>query len=416
MTLTDAAKTIAAAAVKGALPYENTLSCLKTLQDMQNPTVLAVGKAAVPMAKAAAFVFGDRIKNGLLLTKYGHAYPSDGSAPDLPPGFRVLEAGHPVSDDNSVLAANEALSLCRQLKEDDTLLFLLSGGGSALMEASRVPALLQRSITEKLLKRGADVSELNAVRRGLSRVKGGRLAAAAYPARVVTLALSDVLGNDPAVIASGPTVPAKPDRRALDRIVARYLFDVPGEILSLLYDAEELEINDGGYHIVGDVGTLVAAAKKEAEALGFTPHIVTTNLVGEARDEAVRILDAIPNEPGRHAYLYAGETTVTVTGTGKGGRNQEMALAAAIHMKHTKNTVFLSVGSDGTDGPTDAAGGVATGETYDKIKAAGVDPEAYLRNNDAYNALLSAGALLFTGPTGTNVNDLTMVLTEQNQI
>ena len=405
MSLNEDAKRIAAAAVRGALPYENTLKKLRELALPGAPAVIAVGKAAVPMARAAADCFGSRISAGLLITKYEHL----GDFCD--PAFECMEAAHPVSDENSVLAAEKALALAAGLTAADTLLVLLSGGGSALMEKSAVPAETQRDVTKKLLSRGADIREINAIRKRLSLVKGGRLAAAAYPARVITLALSDVPDNDPGVIASGPTVPDEtPDAEVLG-VAAKYLPDVP-EILPLLKRGEPPRVNGGGYFYVGDIRILCEAAKKEAEALGYETEIVSRSLAGEARDTAAAILAAVPCRPGKRAYLYAGETTVTLRGTGKGGRNQEMALAAAVALRGKENVCFLSVGSDGTDGPTDAAGGMADGGTYEKMRNAGVIPEEALKNNDSYNALRAAGALIVTGPTGTNVNDIIVVLTD----
>ena len=408
MSLKEDAKKIAAAAIQGALPYENTLHILERLALPGVPAVISVGKAAVPMARAAAMFFGNRLQTGLLITKYGHL--GDFACP----AFECMEAAHPVSDANSILAAEKALALAGGLTENDTLLVLLSGGGSALMEKSSVPPETQRAVTEKLLARGAEIGEINAVRRRLSLVKGGRLAAAAYPAKVITLALSDVLDNDKSAIASGPTVPDVTPAEEVRRIAAKYLPDLP-EISPLLTENGQLTINDGGYHFVGDINILCEAAKAEAEALGYRTEIVCRNLTGEARDAAISILAAVPDIPGKRARICAGETTVTLKGTGKGGRNQEMALAAAIALRGRKGIAFLSVGSDGTDGPTDAAGGIADGETYDKMKAAGVEPGAYLANNDSYAALKAAGDLMITGATGTNVNDLTVVLTDYRE-
>ena len=405
MSLKEDAKRIALAAIRGALPYENTLRCLRALALEGSPVVISVGKAAVPMAQAAADVLGPRVKAGLLVTKYDHL----GSFRE--PAFTCIEAAHPVSDENSVLAAEKALALVEGLSENDTVLALLSGGGSALMEKSAVPPALQREITKKLLSRGAEINEINAVRRRLSLVKGGRLAAAAYPARVITLALSDVLGNDKGVIASGPTVADDTPDAVVLAAAEKYLPDLP-EIVPILMRKETLRVNDCGYYFVGDIHILCEAAKAGAEALGYNTEIVSRSLTGEARDAARAILASLPHVPGKRAYLYAGETTVTLTGTGRGGRNQEMALTAAIELKDKENVCFLSVGSDGTDGPTDAAGGVADGETYGKMIRAGVSPEAALADNDSYAALSAAGDLIVTGATGTNVNDITVILTE----
>lgn len=405
MSLKEDAKRIALAAINGALPYENTLRCLQALSIEGNPVVISVGKAAVPMAQAAADVLGPRVKAGLLITKYDHlgAFCS--------PAFACVEAAHPVSDENSVRAAEQALALVAGLNETDTVLVLLSGGGSALMEKSAVSPELQREVTKKLLGRGASIEELNAVRKRLSLVKGGRLAAKAYPAKVITLALSDVLSNDKGVIASGPTVPDETPDAAVLAAAEKYLPDVP-EIVPFLARKEALRVNDGGYYFVGDIHFLCEAAKAEAEALGYRTEIVSRCLTGEARDAARAILASVPHAPGKRAYLYAGETTVTLSGSGRGGRNQEMALTAAIELKDKEKICFLSVGSDGTDGPTDAAGGIADGETYGKMTRAGVSPEGALADNDSYAALSAAGDLIVTGPTGTNVNDITVVLTD----
>ena len=405
MSLKEDAKRIALAAIRGALPYENTLRCLRSLSLEGSPVVISVGKAAVPMAQAAADVLGPRVKAGLLVTKYDHL----GSFRE--PAFTCIEAAHPVSDENSVLAAEKALALVSGLSETDTVLVLLSGGGSALMEKSAVSPALQREVTKKLLARGASIEEINAVRKRLSLVKGGRLAAGAWPAKVITLALSDVLSNDKGVIASGPTVPDETPDAVVLAAAEKYLPDFP-EIVPILMRKETLRVNDCGYYFVGDIHILCEAAKAGAEALGYNTEIVSRSLTGEARDAARAILASLPHVPGKRAYLYAGETTVTLTGTGRGGRNQEMALTAAIELKDKENVCFLSVGSDGTDGPTDAAGGFADGETYGKMIRAGVSPEAALVDNDSYAALSAAGDLIVTGATGTNVNDITVILTE----
>ena len=406
MSLRGDALDIARAAIGGALPYENTLKALREM-DLNGPvTVFAVGKAAVPMARAAVQALGDRLVSGLLVTKYGHL---QGFGHDK---IDCMEAAHPVSDHNSVLAAEKAMALARTLTDKDTALFLISGGGSALMEKSRVSPEVQRAVTQKLLSRGAPIEAVNAVRRRLSLVKGGKLGALCAPAGVVTLALSDVISNDPGVIASGLSVPDEtPDETVLSAAKA-YLPDMP-ELLPFLQRQAPPKVNTLDYVFVGDINLLCEGAKREAEALGYEARIVDRALTGEAREAAVRITGTAPRAPGKRAWIYAGETTVTLKGTGRGGRNQEMALAAAIRLRGENNVCFISVGSDGTDGPTDAAGGIADGESYDKMKNAGVDPEQALENNDSYRALQAAGDLVITGPTGTNVNDLTVLLTEE---
>lgn len=398
---------IISCAVKAADPYDSTRNILNSLKDelMQSLTVFSIGKAAVPMADAAQSVFGERIKNGLLVTKYSHI----GSF--FSKYFDMIEAAHPISDNNSILAAEKALMIAKNLGEGDALLVLLSGGGSALLEKSVVSAEIQRDITKKLLARGAEIDEINAIRRRISLVKGGKLAAAAYPAKVYTVALSDVLSNDKSVIASGITVKESLPKDEFLKIANKYLPEYI-KIFKTTVSDEEIKINDGGYFFAGDINSLCSAAEKRAKELGYNVADFFRALTGEASDNAARLIAKALKQSGKNAYVYGGETTVTLKGGGLGGRNQEMALRAAIELKGKDNIVFASVGSDGTDGPTDAAGGIAGGDTYRKMKEKGIDPEAELKNNNSYYALGAADALIVTGPTGTNVNDLTLILTD----
>lgn len=398
---------IISCAVKAADPYDSTRNILNSLKDelMQSLTVFSIGKAAVPMADAAQSVFGERIKNGLLVTKYSHI----GSF--FSKYFDMVEAAHPISDNNSILAAEKALMIAENLGEGDALLVLLSGGGSALLEKSVVSAEIQRDITKKLLARGAEIDEINAIRRRISLVKGGKLAAAAYPAKVYTVALSDVLSNDKSVIASGITVKESLPKDEFLIIANKYLPEYI-EIFKTTVSDEEIKINDGGYFFAGDINSLCSAAEKRAKELGYNVADSFRALTGEASDNAARLIAKALKQSGKNAYVYGGETTVTLKGNGLGGRNQEMALRAAIELKGKDNIVFASVGSDGTDGPTDAAGGIADGNTYRKMKEKGIDPEAELKNNNSYYALGAADALIVTGPTGTNVNDLTLILSD----
>ena len=408
MSLKDDALDIAAAAVKAADPWQTTCEALQKYLPRDSVfTVFSIGKAAIPMARAAADTLGGRIKKGLAVTKYGH------TGDFASPYFDVIEAAHPVSDENSVRAAETALAIADGLNENDTVVVLLSGGGSALFEKSLIPPEDQRAITRKLLARGAEIGEINAVRRRISAVKGGKFAARCYPAKVVTFALSDVLDDDKSVIASGITVRDDTPDEIVKAVADKYLFDIDNAITEKLFYKEDLTISDGGYHFVGNIDLLCEAARARAQALGYRAEIVSKALTGEAREQARRIIAAVPEAPGQRAYIYGGETTVTLTGKGLGGRNQEMALAAAIALWGREHIAFLSVGSDGTDGPTDAAGGVADGNTYDAMTAAGVSPEAALADNDSYHALQACGDIIVTGPTGTNVNDLTFVLTDE---
>lgn len=399
---------IISAAIAASDPFERTAKIIESLSFSHAGTlaVMSVGKAAVPMAKAAESVLGSKIDRGLVVTKYDHAKNFS------PQHFEVIEAAHPVSDENSIVAAEKGLALAHSLGENDTLLVLLSGGGSALFEKSAVSPEKQREITQKLLSRAASIDEMNAVRRRLSLVKGGRLAAAAYPARVITIALSDVLGNDKSVIASGITVPEPLSCEQVKAVVQKYLPEEESDLLPLISHKEDIKINDGGYYFAGNVELLCAAAEEKARSLGYSVRKTDCSLCGEARDAAARIIENAYESEGKNAYIYGGETTVTLKGNGLGGRNQEMALCAAIKLKGKRNIVFASAGSDGTDGPTDAAGGIADADTFEKIKKVGVDPVEALENNNSYHALKSANALIVTGPTGTNVNDLTVVLTD----
>ena len=402
----DAHKMIEAA-LRSADPVRNVTDALKRQHYSGSLTVVAAGKAACTMAKAAYDVLGDQIETGFALTKYGHAI----NVPDV---FTVREAGHPLPDENSVRGTEEILTITDQLTADDTLLFLLSGGASALFESPTIPLDTLRKLTDALLKCGADITEINTVRKRLSKVKGGKFAKRCR-CKIDCIILSDVLGDRTDVIASGPCCNDTSTTEDAEKILLKYpevFADFP-EVGSMLRQKPVRDVTNARCLIAGNIELLCRGAEACAELLGYDTHLMTTSLTGEAREQGRRIArDAIafaakPHKPT--VFLYGGETTVTVTGSGKGGRNQELALAAAIELKGHSGITLFSLGSDGTDGPTDAAGGIADGETYDAIRRAG-SPEEFLRNNDAYHALKAAHALLLTGPTGTNVNDLTAVL------
>ena len=408
MTLKNDAQKIYTYAIKSVDPYLQTKYYIDLLlAGIDNVTVIAIGKAAVPMAKAAEDALGSRISKALCVTKYGHT----GSF--KPKYFEIIEAAHPISDENSVTAAERALTLADEADKNETVLVLLSGGASALAEKSVIPPERQRAITEKLLKRGADIEEINAIRRRLSLIKGGRLAEHCCPARVITLALSDVLSNDKSAIGSGITVRDGTSDETVIKIAEKYLYDEQSDIFEFLKRRTDRPVNDGGYTFVGDVTRLCEAAAEEAEKLGYITEVCGKPLTGEARDAAESIISyALKRRDGKkRCFIYGGETTVTVHGGGLGGRNQEMALYAALKLDGERNILFASVGSDGTDGPTDAAGGYADGSTADAMRAAGTNPEKSLSDNDSHNALCAGNALIVTGPTGTNVNDLTFILT-----
>lgn len=368
--------------------------------------LVAVGKAAWSMARAAADTLGPRIDGGIVITKYGH-----GRGP-IPP-LAIREAGHPVPDENSFSATAEALRLTAGLRPEDTVLFLLSGGGSALFEQPLIEPEELQSITGRLLACGADIVEINTLRKRLSAVKGGRFAAHCAPARVFGIVLSDIIGDPLDSIASGPAYPDGSRCGEALAIAEKYGLELSERALCCLQTETPKALDNVTTEITGSVRELCSAAAEACRALGYEPLILTDRLACEAR-EAGRFLGAIARSHSHTdralAFIAGGETVVHVKGTGLGGRNQELALAAAAEIAGLDNAAVFSFGSDGTDGPTDAAGGFADGSTAAAMAAKGFPVEAALRNNDAYHALQSADALIVTGPTGTNVNDAAVVL------
>ena len=374
--------------------------------------LIGIGKASWTMAKAATEVLDQRIVSGAIVTKYGH---SEGSLP----GIKIFEAGHPLPDSNTLKATEKILEITRQAGKDQTILFLVSGGGSALFEkpAHRLPIRFLSDITSRLLLSGADISELNTVRKHLSSVKGGRFAVHCMPAAIFQITLSDVLGDRPDMIASGPAVPDPSTSGEALAVIKKYKIPLSPEIESALRSETPKSLDNVSFEIAGNVTGLCRAAKIAAEKRGYISEIVTDRLDGEARLAGYMAAERALDELGKSAeakrcLIWGGETTVKVKGSGKGGRSQEVALAAAEKISGSGNIVILSAGSDGTDGPTDAAGGIVDGLTWGKIRTAGCDPLEMLENNDSYNALKAAGALFKTGPTGTNVNDLVIAIAE----
>ncbi len=372
--------------------------------------LIGIGKASWTMAKAATEVLDQRIVSGAIVTKYGH---SEGSLP----GIKIFEAGHPLPDSNTLKATEKILEITRQAGKDQTILFLVSGGGSALFEkpAHRLPIRFLSDITSRLLLSGADISELNTVRKHLSSVKGGRFAVHCMPAAIFQITLSDVLGDRPDMIASGPAVPDPSTSGEALAVIKKYKIPLSPEIESALRSETPKSLDNVSFEIAGNVTGLCRAAKIAAEKRGYISEIVTDRLDGEARLAGYMAAERALDELGKSAeakrcLIWGGETTVKVKGSGKGGRSQEVALAAAEKISGSGNIVILSAGSDGTDGPTDAAGGIVDGLTWGKIRSVSRDPVEMLENNDSYNALELAGALLKTGPTGTNVNDLVIAL------
>ncbi len=405
-TLRQDADRIVSASIHAVLPDEAVQRALRSFTPKGGKTLLvAAGKAAWQMAQAAVQVLGS-VDGGVVVTKYDHVKG------DIP-GVDCYEAGHPVPDANSFAATQKALELVSDLTEKDTVVFLLSGGGSALFEKPLISGEELQNITGQLLASGADIVEMNTVRKRLSAVKGGRFAQACAPAHVFSIVLSDILGDPLDMIASGPAYPDSSTCEQAKAIVQKYRLKLSDEARSLLSQETPKTLGNVTTQINGSVRELCAAAAKECAECGYEPVILTDQLCCEAREAGsffASILRTHAKETKSVAYIAGGETVVHLTGSGLGGRNQELALAAAPGIAGMKHAAVFSVGSDGTDGPTDAAGGYVDGDTMEKLAEAGDDVFAVLQDNDAYHALQKTDGLIITGATGTNVNDVTVAL------
>ena len=368
--------------------------------------LVAIGKAAWAMARAAADELGDALDSGIVITKYGHVEaPIDRVA--------CREAGHPVVDEASVAATREAEELVRHLGADDLVLLLVSGGGSALFEDPAVPLEELASITRQLLACGASIDEINCIRKHLSRVKGGRFAQLCAPARILAVILSDVVGDRLDTIASGPAYPDSSTSSDAIGLVERYALTLSDEAHEALREETPKELDNVETHITGSVRALVASAAQACADRGYKSLVLTSSLDCEAR-EAGAFLGAIARDHADSteslAVICGGETVVHLRGEGLGGRNQELALAAAPAISGLHDTCIISVGSDGTDGPTDAAGGYVDGGTRTALAQQGIAIPDVLDQSDSYHALEACGGLVVTGPTGTNVNDVAIAL------
>ncbi len=396
------------------------------LSDFENIYVIGAGKASASMAAAMEELLGKYITDGLVNVKYGHGVNLN--------TIRLIEAGHPVPDIHGQQGAHEILHLARNAGENDLIICLISGGGSALLPLP-VDAL---SLTEKqetirvLLSCGASIHEINTIRKHISKIKGGKLAQEAYPATLITFILSDVVGDDMDVIASGPTVP---DRSTFDdciRIIQKYHIEkkIPEKVVHYIQKGASGKINETHRDkeclfertqniIIGNNMEAILGSKKEAEALGYNTLILSSMIQGETRHTAL-VHTAIAKEilytghpiKPPACVLSGGETTVTVKGTGKGGRNQEFALASVMDISRKNNMVVLSCGTDGSDGYTDAAGAVADSDTFSRAQEIGMDPVRFLENNDSYHFFEKMGALIKIGPTHTNVMDIRVILVD----
>lgn len=428
MSLRDAARSVFDAALRAA---DVRPLVRRALADVRPPArgrvlVVGAGKASGAMAAAAEGVLGERVADGLVVVKDGHLADTT--------RVRLVEAGHPVPDARGEAAAHRIRALAEAAGADDLLLVLISGGGSALTPAPAPPITLadKQTLTRLLLAAGANINQLNALRKHCSLLKGGQLARAAAPARVHALLLSDVIGDPLDVIASGPTTPDVSTFAEALAILDRFELRsrTPAAIVERLERGARGEVpetpkpDDPVFRrvtnaVIGNNLLVVEAAAERARTLGYAPHVLTRALEGEARDAARRLVGlAREIQAGRGpvappaCLIAGGETTVTVRGTGSGGRCQEWALAAALELDGVAGIVALAAGTDGSDGPTDAAGAVADGATVKRARERGDDPRTRLARNDSNPVFAALGDLLVTGPTNTNLLDLYLLLVE----
>lgn len=406
------------AAVAASSPSQCLAIALPDLP-LGRTVVIGAGKAAASMALAVEEHW-DRPLEGLVVTRYGHAVKTA--------SIEVIEAAHPVPDAAGLEAAARILDLASNLGENDLALCLISGGGSALLAApaGKVSFAEKQDLTRLLLRCGASIGEINMVRKQLSAIKGGRLAEACHPARVITLAISDVAGDDPSIIASGPTVPDRSTPEDAVGVLKKYSIAAPISVLEYLSLKTDGSIGSDDdaflrdeFHIVGKAQTALEAAASVVANAGYRPWILSDRLQGEAREVAKDLAqvalnirrEALPGSPPC-CLLSGGETTVTVTGHGRGGRNTEFLLALSIALEGEKGVWALAADTDGIDGVGDNAGAAISPDTLSRARQAGLDPEAALADNDAYEVFRRIGDLVITGPTRTNVNDFRAILIE----
>jgi len=407
MQLRKDADFIIKASIEAVLPDAAVARALKGADLGSGKLILvAIGKAGWQMAKAASDILGDKITNGVVVTKYDH---NKGELPNI----TVYEAGHPVPDENSFKATAAAIDAVSGLCADDCVLFLVSGGGSALFEKPLIPESDLDRLTRELLASGADIVEMNTVRKRISAVKGGKFAKLCAPAKVFSIVLSDIIGDPLDMIASGPAYPDSSTCAEAAAIAEKYNLTLTDEMKSLLCTETPKQLDNVETHITGSVRELCAAAASACRQLGYKPFVLTSSLSCIARDAGTFLANIAQHHADSKeslAFIAGGETVVKLTGKGKGGRNQELALAAAPAIADLTDVAVFSVGSDGTDGPTDAAGGYVDNTTATKLAEMGVDIHAVLADNDAYPALKKCGGLIMTGATGTNVNDVAVLL------
>lgn len=388
--------------VKEINPYQNTYDNLNYQKKNGKLIVIAIGKAAYDMGKAAYDRFSHDIDEGIIITKYNHSRGEFGN-------FKIFEAGHPVVDENSLKACDYVLDKTSNLNSDDKVILLLSGGGSALFEKPLISLDELQDINNQLLKSGASINEINMIRKKLSAVKGGKFAKHVYPASIDCYILSDVIGNDLSSIASGPQANDYTKSEDIESIISKYHLVLSDNAKEFLKMNSINDISNVLNKIIGSVEQLCNLTRNKLETLGYETVLVQTDYQGLASDLGKKLGEIASKKQNINksmAVIYGGESSVIVKGNGLGGRNQQLALAACESLKGLKDTCVFGFGSDGTDGPTDAAGGYVDENSFDLIG----DVNNYLENNDSYYALKKSNGLIITGPTGSNVNDVYVLL------
>ena len=430
------------AALKAVNPYQSILHHLKlsgtnlacadkiyALNNFKHVRIIGFGKGSAPMAHAIHHLLSNRISDGYVIVKYGHTLSSE---IDLSP-IKIVEAGHPVPDKNGLKHSRALTRFLAAGRESDLVICLISGGGSALLNLPlpNISLTAVQSLTTQLLKAGAPITEINTIRKHLSQVKGGKLAALLHPATTLSLILSDVGGDPLDAIASGPTAPDTGTFADALGILNKYALTkkIPTEILDALESGKRGEVSETPKlgnpifervqnHIVGNNKMARDAARDAAHALGFRVTVLPDFLEGEAREigknviaPKVKAMRADVNASGQPAaFIFGGESTFTIRGAGLGGRNQEMALATALEIQGIENVQVACIATDGNDGPTDAAGAIVDGASIAKGRVNSLDAQTMLDANDSYHFLQTTGDLFITGPTNTNVNDIVIIL------
>ncbi len=407
MSLRQDAGIIVEQSIAAVMPEKAVEKALQDLPRLPGRLFLvSFGKAGWSMAKAASNFLQDRLTRGICLTKYGHV---KGPIAHV----ECFQGGHPVVDENGIAATRQIEAMVSHLTAEDTVIVLISGGGSALLEDPLLSLGQLQDINEQLLASGADIRQINAVRKCFSRIKGGQLALLCQPAHVFTVILSDIIGSPLDMIASGPTFDDNVTAGQAEEVIRSCHIQLPAAARRLIEAKKTVRVTNCETHVTASCVQLCQAGRAAAVTLGYKSTIVDDAMTTSA-DEAGQLLGRLGRRHAgdgvKQAYIFGGETVVKVVGRGLGGRNQQLALRAACEIEGLANVAVFSVGSDGTDGPTDAAGGFVDGSTAGRLGRRGLDIQAVLADNDAYNGLQAADGLLMTGPTGTNVNDLAVVL------